>query len=283
MALTPHRRLSDDGKRRLLLAVDPTTGLVVESDAELEAAWGLPGDLKGLPVKTLFGQQTAREAVLRYAVSEFLFTAVHDLNSPLRNVGLMIGILRSELGCQCPPGTVELLDNLERAAQRAAQLTERLRAYAEAVAATPAIASGVDLREVWEQAAESVRLRNHAAVNVVVRGSPALAKCDQDLTRLALEKLLENSVRFRGETPLEVRLEAERVDACWELAVCDNGRGVDPEDAPRLFRPFRRLQAEGLGLGLAIAQALVTLQDGRLSLDTAYKGGARFVVALPAA
>ncbi|MBL8296572.1 MAG: ATP-binding protein, partial [Bryobacterales bacterium] len=91
---------------------------------------------------------------------------------------------------------------------------------------------------------------------------------------------------FGGGAALEVRLEARRVGTRWELAVSDNGRGVDPEDAPRLFRPFRRMQAEdvsGSGFGLAIAMALLTLQDGTLRLDTAYTGGARFVLALPAA
>jgi len=269
------------------LAADRTTGLVVEADVELEAAWGLPGDLKGLPVRSLFEQQTAREAVLRHAVSEFLFTAVHDLNSPMRQVGLLAALLREELGESNSPASAELLNNLDGAARKAILLTERLKSYAEAVTAAPSIAERVDLGVVAEQAVKAVKLRDQGSVGPVgVRGGPALVRCDEDLTRTALEKLLENTIHFRGGSPLEVKLEARRTGPDWELAVSDNGRGIDPEDAPRLFRPFRRMQARetrGSGLGLAIAQALLSLQAGRLWLDTGYAAGARFVLTLPAA
>lgn len=271
----------------MLLAADRTTGLVVEADVELEASWGLPGDLKGLPVKSLFEQQTAREAILRYAISEFLFTAVHDLSSPMRQVGLLATLLREELGDSSSAASAELLSNLDHAARKAIHLTERLKSYAEAVTAAPSIADRVDLEGVVEQAVKAVKLRDQGNVAPVeVRGGPALVRCDRDLTRAALEKLLENTIHFRGGSPLEVKLESRRTGPDWELAVCDNGFGVDPEDAPRLFRPFRRMQAletGGSGLGLATAQALLSLQGGRLWLDTSYTAGARFVLTLPAA
>lgn len=287
MQPSPHPRASDDEDRRVLLAADRTSGLVVEADVELEAAWGLPGDLKGLPVRSLFEQQTAREAVLRHAVSEFLFTAVHDLNSPMRQVGLLAALLREELGESSSPASAELLNNLDRAARKAIHLTERLKSYAEAVTAAPSIVDRVDLGVVAEQAVKAVKLWEHGSVGPVgVHSGPALVRCDEDLTRIALEKLLENAVHFQGGSPLEVKLEARRTGPDWELAVSDNGRGIDPEDAPRLFRPFRRMQARetrGSGLGLAIAQALLSLQAGRLWLDTGYTAGARFVLTLPAA
>jgi K+-sensing histidine kinase KdpD len=268
------------------LAADAATGLVVQSDVELEAAWGLPGDLKGLPVQSLFDQETAREAVLRHTVSEFVFTAVHDLNSPMRQAGLLAALLRDELGKACPPSCADLLNNMELAARKGTQLTQRLKEYAEAVTARPAIADRADLGEVAGQAIVASALGDHAVVCVDMQSGKVLVKCDPNLTRSAIKELLENTIRFGSEAALEVRLEARRVGPRWELAVSDNGRGVDPEDAPRLFRPFRRMHAEdvsGSGFGLAIAMALLTLQDGTLRLDTAYTGGARFVLALPAA
>jgi signal transduction histidine kinase len=74
-----------------------------------------------------------------------------------------------------------------------------------------------------------------------------------------------------------------------QLTVTDDGPGVPPDQAERIFERFARLDAArsaadgGTGLGLAIAREIVERHRGTLVLDTAHRGGARFVLRLPTA
>lgn len=69
----------------------------------------------------------------------------------------------------------------------------------------------------------------------------------------------------------------------FEIAVTDNGRGIAPADAGRVFEPFftTRRAAGGTGLGLAISVSLLGAGGGRLSLDRSVESGSRFCVVLP--
>jgi signal transduction histidine kinase len=64
------------------------------------------------------------------------------------------------------------------------------------------------------------------------------------------------------------------------IAVEDEGPGVDPAEAERIFEPFVTNRADGTGLGLAIARELAEAQGGTLRLEPSPRGG-RFVLSLP--
>jgi signal transduction histidine kinase len=95
--------------------------------------------------------------------------------------------------------------------------------------------------------------------------------------------LLTNAYRYGGET---VVMEAAQGDSDVQIAVSDNGDGVDAELVPHLFEPFTRgaksSDVGGSGLGLTIAQRLARAGGGDLCYEPA-GGGARFVVHLPRA
>jgi two-component system, NtrC family, sensor histidine kinase HydH len=65
------------------------------------------------------------------------------------------------------------------------------------------------------------------------------------------------------------------------IAVVDNGPGVDPAVASRIFMPFVTTRARGTGLGLALVQKIIVTHNGRVSVQTEPGGGTRFVVSLP--
>jgi signal transduction histidine kinase len=67
------------------------------------------------------------------------------------------------------------------------------------------------------------------------------------------------------------------------IAVIDNGPGVDPAIAEKIFRPFVTTRARGTGLGLAIVQKIVVTHNGRVSVQPEPDGGTRFTLTLPLA
>jgi signal transduction histidine kinase len=100
-----------------------------------------------------------------------------------------------------------------------------------------------------------------------------------NLIRNALEALAESSADARRVT-VRTRLLSE---GDVEIAVCDNGPGVSPAIAPRLFDPFCSSKPNGTGLGLAISRTIVKSHQGTLDYRPNVPSGACFVVRLPLA
>ncbi len=96
--------------------------------------------------------------------------------------------------------------------------------------------------------------------------------------RQVLVNLLTNAVKFTpsgGRAWVEIETDPESV--C--LAICDTGRGIPPSETERIFEPFERgdgVQAQGVGLGLAICRRIVELHGSRLELSSQPEVGSRF-------
>ena len=114
---------------------------------------------------------------------------------------------------------------------------------------------------------------------------PAFARARPQALRRAVINLVENALRYAGDSPaLEVGIEEGQ--PC--IAVLDRGPGIPPADVERVKRPFTRLDSargntKGSGLGLAIVDRIARGQQGELLLLPRDGGGLRAVIRLPAA
>jgi signal transduction histidine kinase len=115
-----------------------------------------------------------------------------------------------------------------------------------------------------------------------------VAVADPRGLRAVLTNLVQNAVAFSPEGS-EVRLRAQTIGRWVEIVVEDDGPGVDPEDLPRLLRPFEQgenaliRRSEGAGLGLPICDLLCQAMGGRLRLRSEPGRGFSAHVRLPAA
>jgi light-regulated signal transduction histidine kinase (bacteriophytochrome) len=95
-----------------------------------------------------------------------------------------------------------------------------------------------------------------------------------DLTLLTqlFQNLIGNAVKFRGDDPPRVRVGARFDGEMWEFFCSDNGIGIDPRYADRIFLIFQRLHPQdeytGTGIGLAMCKKIVEYHGGRIWLDT---------------
>ena len=82
-------------------------------------------------------------------------------------------------------------------------------------------------------------------------------------------------------------MSAVRDGARWRFAIADNGIGMEPAHAERIFRMFQRLHSRdeypGTGIGLAIAKKVVERHGGAIWAESRPEGGSRFCFTLPAA
>jgi signal transduction histidine kinase len=121
-------------------------------------------------------------------------------------------------------------------------------------------------------------------VRISQAGIDGCASVDVNHLRIALVNLLSNAVRHspRGGT---VTVAAQDKGSVVRIAVTDEGDGVDPSDALRLFDPWHQGPevAEGLGLGLWIVRQVAEWHGGRVTLDSVPGQGSTFGIVLPAA
>ena len=163
------------------------------------------------------------------------------------------------------------VDNLAADIARLDRLAQRLLDLAQA-----------DLAAASEEVVDVLAVaRELASPAVRVAEGAAMARVPPASLRAILENLVQNALE-NGANRVDVYV--KRTDGSVRICVEDDGPGVAPEDAARVFDPFYTTRAEhgGSGLGLAICHALAQNAGGSIALDRA-ENGAVFTVTLQAA
>ncbi len=201
----------------------------------------------------------------------------HDLREPVMAMALLVTLLERDAD---QPPSPELLDRLRTSNARARELIDCVLAYARAgVLRTERVGLEQLVAEV-EQDLEARLREEHATLEV---GELPEVEADPGQLRRVLQNLVANALKFRGEASPRVELSAKQGSREWIVSVCDNGVGVDPADAGRIFGLFSRgtTHVEGVGIGLAMCRRIVEAHGGRIWVETAEGGGSCFRFTLP--
>lgn len=177
------------------------------------------------------------------------------------------------------PDRRRFLANIAADAERLAQLVTRLLDLARADMAEPQAGASSDPLAATRRIADAFR-GPAFAVEIGFEDAPVVA-VPQATLEAALTTLFENA-RQAGATRATVTARVDRANLT--LLVTDDGPGIPPADAPRLFEPFftSRRETGGTGLGLPIARSLLKANGGDIELRTS-DAGATFALRLPLA
>ena len=228
--------------------------------------------------------QLRREAELSRLRADFVSGVSHELRTPLAQIRmftetLLLGRVRSEMEGR------RSLEIVAREAQRLAQLVENVLLFARGERRQPRITrTATEIAPLVAEVVESFApLAAARAARVATDlDNRIVANVDGGAIRQILLNILDNAVKYgpQGQTiTVSLSLNSDRL----QLAVMDEGAGVDVRDAERIFEPFNRLAHStgatgGTGIGLAIVRQLAELHGGR-----AWVEGSRFVVEIPGA
>jgi PAS domain S-box-containing protein len=216
----------------------------------------------------------------------FAYSASHDLQEPLRTISLSAQIIERDLGQRLEGEDATFLSSIISASQRMSALLTDLLAYTKATQYEQTPAQPVDPAKVLAGVLETLRAVLEKTNGTVRAGElPWVAMHETRLAQL-LQNLVSNALKYRGEAAPCIRISAEERDGWVVFSVEDNGIGIEPQYAEKIFGLFQRLHGrdtyDGSGIGLAICQRVVEQYGGRIWLERSVPGqGSTFCFSLP--
>jgi two-component system OmpR family sensor kinase len=217
--------------------------------------------------------------------------AAHELRTPLTAIGGTMEMAQVSLDRSDDAMTRQLLATSEREIDRLGRLVNDLLALSSLDERTPLHLESLDLGGALTDVVERTRLlaREHQVVACLdPADGPFLVRGDRDQLERLFVNLLDNATKYTPDGGrIEVRL--SRTDDLVCATVQDTGRGIAPDDLPRIFDRFyrgdrsRSRRAGGAGLGLSIVQGIVSAHGGTIEAESTLGVGTTIRVFLPRA
>lgn len=231
-------------------------------------------------------QQTEELTKSNDDLRQFAKIASHDLQEPLRAVQGFANLLAEATKGQLDDDCNDFIDYILDGTRRMKQLIQSILTHSQ-ISATPRQTPATDCNDVIREVSIDMRsLIEETGSRLHVQALPEVAVERSQMVQL-FQNLISNSIRYRSDEPPVISITAERSMNRWQFSVRDNGIGVEPQYAEKIFEMFSRLhgkgQYPGTGIGLAICKRIIALHGGNIWIDSSLGHGANFMFTLPAA
>jgi signal transduction histidine kinase len=220
-------------------------------------------------------------------LEQFAYVASHDLQEPLRKVASFCQLLQRRYGGQLDERADQYIGFAVDGAKRMQGLINDLLAFSR-VGRITRERTLVDLGELVNQVVDSFSERIEETGARVEVGDLPTVRGESSLLSAVFQNLISNALKFRGPDQPVITIGAERDgEDLWKFSVHDNGIGIEPEYADRIFIIFQRLHPKdaypGTGIGLAMCRKIVEYHGGTIWLKTDVDSGTAFEFTLPVA
>jgi signal transduction histidine kinase len=217
-------------------------------------------------------------------LEQFAYVASHDLQEPLRKVASFSQLLQRRYAGKLDARADQYIEFAVDGAKRMQALINDLLAYSRVGRSDrePAlVSSDAALTQARANLAEQIE-ETGATIET---GHLPLVLAELPLLIAVFQNLLSNALKFSGGKPPRVVITVRRDEPFWLFSFSDNGIGIEPEYAERIFVIFQRLHERsanaGTGIGLAMTRKIIEYFGGQIWLDTTFTGGTRFCFTLP--
>ncbi|WP_051229276.1 HAMP domain-containing sensor histidine kinase [Paludibacterium yongneupense] len=231
-----------------------------------------------------FDRMTRQLRCLMDGQRRLLHDVSHELRSPMARMQAVIGLLRQQ-----PERLEAFLDRIERETERMDQLVEELLTLSRLESGViGTVRDPVAMAEVLGHVADdaSLEARSKGCWIDASQNTEACVIGNPELLQRAIENVVRNAIKYSPQDGVvEIAATLDKEAARWCLTVEDRGPGVPEAELTRIFEPFFRgssgNQADGHGLGLAIAQQILESHGGSICALGRQGGGLRVVITLP--
>jgi signal transduction histidine kinase len=214
----------------------------------------------------------------------FAHIASHDLQEPLRKVGIYCSMLSAMNDKNFNDESKELSNKIMKAAGRMQEMVNDTLTLATITG--EAEMHGLNPEESIRNAMVDLEMKI-LEKNAVIHVSPLppVKGNEAYLSQLFLN-LIGNAIKFSAKRP-EINISGKKMEEVVIITVSDNGIGMKESDLTKIFNAFQRLNAkqdyEGSGIGLAICKKIIDVHHGKISVESEPGIGSRFTIELPAA
>jgi signal transduction histidine kinase len=216
---------------------------------------------------------------------ELSASIAHEVNQPLTGISARASAAARWLAKE--PPDIEKVRNMLReiiaASDRAAEVVSSVRAMFKKDTKER---SAVDINKLIRNVLEIVRVelqKNGVELQTVLDESLPLVECDPVQLQQVILNLVMNAIEAMQETePRILRVDSQSPESQKvRVLVQDTGKGVDPMQLDRIFRPLVTTKERGMGMGLSICRSIIESHYGRIWVEAAAPRGAIFQFELP--
>ncbi len=262
----------------------------VEYSAKTDFAPGLHLSI----LRDVTERKLAEEALAHHAaelrrsnadLQQFAYITSHDLQEPLRAIISFSQMLKLRYGSQLGADAEEFLGYIVSGAYRMNDLIDSLLSYSRLVNVESMPFVPVSLSVAVQWATMNLHTVIQETGTQVTSDVLPIVLADQAQLVQLFQNLIGNAIKYRKpDEPSRVEITAEAGDKEWVVCVRDNGIGIHPDHAERIFGVFKRLHGKeipGTGIGLAICKRIVEKHGGRIWVESQSGEGSRFYFTLP--
>jgi chemotaxis family two-component system sensor kinase Cph1 len=217
-------------------------------------------------------------------LEQITYIASHDLQEPLRTIANYIKVFEEDYAPSLDETAFSYMRSISSAALRMSLLINSLLDFSRL--GINKSYTFVDLGDLVNDVREDLKAVITTSDTVIeIADMPKLYIYETEI-RQVFQNLIANAIKFRAQgTRIVIKIGAERMGDKWKFSVRDNGIGIDPIYAGRIFDMFQRLHSsskyEGHGIGLAYCKKIIEMHQGRIWVESNLGNGANFIFTLP--
>jgi PAS domain S-box-containing protein len=217
-------------------------------------------------------------------LEQFAYVASHDLQEPLRMITGYTQLLAKRYHGKLDQDADEYITYAVDGAKRMQTLINDLLAYSRVGTRGKEFAR-TECEAILKTSLTNLQVAIQESGAVVTHDALPVVVCDGGQIGQLLQNLIGNAIKYRNSRAPEIHVGCKPEDDRWLFWVKDNGIGIDPEYAERIFAIFQRLHTReeypGTGIGLAVCKKIVERHGGSIWVDSALGKGATFHFTLP--
>ena len=217
-------------------------------------------------------------------LEQFVYVVSHDLQEPLRMVASYTRLLAKRYQGRLDADADDFIHYAVDGAERMRALLNDLLEYARVGT------RGKPFKLIWcedvlEKALTNLKVAIEDSGAIVTHDYLPMLVADEGQLVQLLQNLIGNAIKFCNQELPKIHVSAERRDWVWAFSVRDNGIGIDPQHAQRIFEMFKRLHTReeypGTGMGLAICKKIVERHGGHIWVQSQPGEGSTFYFTIP--
>jgi signal transduction histidine kinase len=229
--------------------------------------------------RELLSRQMAEAQRSSAELDQFAYVASHDLQEPLRMVASFSELLAKRYSDKLDSDAKEFIGFAVDGVHRMQAMINDLLVYSR-VGRRDLIYTPVDCEEVLQTVLEKLKPAIEEAGADIAHGPLPVITADTMQMRQLFQNLIGNSLKFRSQRPVVIRIWGRKYQKQWLFSVADNGIGMRADESKRIFEVFQRLHPRdvypGTGIGLAICKKIVERHGGRIWVESKAGQGAIF-------